>query len=547
MKKLLTAIGLSCLFLSAKSQIVLNEIYSEPGGTNSEFIELYNSAFSTQNLDCITILTYWESGANKGWYVVDLPSATVASKGWYVLAAASPFGVQSKSGVIADANWNSVGFRTGADSYLKKYQVSGATYTDVSPASGTAVTDLSVDASPAGASGHNYFTLVFSNGAFVNGFWGGGSSGTLPSGITSLPNLTVTPAGACGVPFTINFSTLGAVESVNQAPGSDNGYARTSDGKCGAWTKTSASVNHTPGTTNGGAAGITGSLTTSQVLQCNTGPAVSTVTYNITGVSGSATEADDFPVEVQLYYDHGTIGQLDGADTYQSSLFDALISDPSKSFTIPQTESVILIYKTKRGCFDKVFSLTNGCIPLPVNFKSFTAVRNRSNVLLKWETTTEQNCSGYALERNTGNSGWQQIAFIPTQAPGGNSNDLLTYQYNDLNTAKGVTQYRVKQSDNDGKSRLSDIRSVRGDGQIGKTIVYPNPSNDGKVNILFEEANVTRDVAVMDMSGRIVKQWRGITNNNITIDNLVPGMYSIRIVAVETGEQAVEKVVVNKR
>lgn len=548
MKKNLLICAMLGFVLVGKSQVVLNEIYSEPGGGKSEFMELYNSSVSgSQNLDCFTILTYWESGANTGWYVMDLPAATIAPKGYYVLAAASPFNVQSQSGVTANLDWNALPFRTGGDSYLKKYQRSGGSYTDLSLTSGTSVTDLSVDAAPSGASGHNYFTFIFQNGALVNAFWGGGPSGTLPSGITSMPNLTITPAGACApASYTINFSALGAVENVNSAPGSDNGYARTSDGKCGAWVKTSASVNHTPGVTNGSASSLTGSLTTTQTLNCNTGAGVSTVNYNITGVSGSATEADDFPVEVQLYYDFGTPGQLDGLDVYQSSQFDALISDPIKSFTISQTQPVILVFKTKRGCFDKVVPLANGCLPLPVSFKSFTAARNQSNVILKWETLWEQNNSGFAVERNT-NGAWQQVGFVASQAMGGNSGDLLSYQFADPNNIKGVSQYRIRQVDLDNKSRYSEIRTVRGEGQIGKIIAFPNPSIDGKVNVSFEDATMNREVSLMDMSGRMVRQWKSVTTNNITIENLTPGMYTLRVFIPETGEQQVQKIVVNKR
>lgn len=187
------------------------------------------------------------------------------------------------------------------------------------------------------------------------------------------------------------------------------------------------------------------------------------------------------------------------------------------------------------------------CIILPVNFKSFTATRNRANVVLKWETMTEQNSNGFAVERNIGNTGWEQITFVPSQAPNGNSSDLLAYQYVDPNNAKGITQYRIKQVDIDNRSRFSEIRAVRGEGQLGKTIVYPNPTNDGRVTIVFEETNIIRDVTVMDMSGRIIRQMRSISNNNIQIDNLPPGMYSLRIVAAETGEQSVQKIVVNKR
>lgn len=187
-----------------------------------------------------------------------------------------------------------------------------------------------------------------------------------------------------------------------------------------------------------------------------------------------------------------------------------------------------------------------GCIPLPVEFKSFTAARNRSNVLLKWETTTELNNSGFAVERNI-NGTWQEVAFVPSQAQNGNSNSLLTYTYNDLNSAKGISQYRIKQIDFDAQSKYSEVRPVRGDGQIGKTIVYPNPTNNGKINVLFEDATVSRNVSVMDMSGRTIKQYRDITNNNLTIENLAPGIYSLRVFVPATGEQAVQKIVVNKQ
>ena len=53
--------------------------------------------------------------------------------------------------------------------------------------------------------------------------------------------------------------------------------------------------------------------------------------------------------------------------------------------------------------------------------------------------------------------------------------------------------------------------------------------------------------SVIDMSGRTVKQMKGVTNNNIQIDNLNAGFYTVRIVNTETGEQVVEKFVVNKR
>lgn len=543
MKKILLTVGLFSLVLVGRSQTVLNEVYVDPGNGKSEFFELYNSAtVGSQSTDCFTMVIRWASGGTEGWYVLDLPNLSVGPHGYFVGASASPFNTQSTTGSVANFNWNDVNFRnqsTGGS--LTKWQVNGGAYTDVSGSIPANLTDLF-----SAPGNENYIVLVFVNGAFNNGFIGGSNSSTLDAAIQALPDLPVDMNVGCA-DFTIDFSTLGAMEHVGSKPGSDNGYARTSDGKCGAWAKTSASVNHTPGTTNGSAAGLTGSLVTAtEILKCNTGPGTSRVIYSITGVSGDATEADDFPVEIQLFYDGGTVGTLDGADSYVSSKFDATIADDVDSFTFNQNSNIILIYKTKRGCFDKVVSVLNTCSPLPVNFKSFTAVRNHSNVLVKWETMTEQNNNGFTVERNTGGS-WQQVAYIPTQAPGGNSSAVLSYQFTDLNTYKGISQYRIRQVDLDAKSRLSEIRAVRGEGQNIKTIVYPNPSFDGRVNVVFEQSNSILDVSLVDMTGRTVKQWKGVTNNNIQIDNLTPGMYSLRVIDRGTGEQSVEKIIVNKR
>ena len=185
---------------------------------------------------------------------------------------------------------------------------------------------------------------------------------------------------------------------------------------------------------------------------------------------------------------------------------------------------------------------------LPVSLRSFTAARNNSTVLLKWETVTEENSRGFYIERNLGNNTWETLGFVSSRAIRGNSNSALDYEYSDINNkAKGITQYRLRQVDFDGKHAYSPIRAVRAGSQKGKTIVYPNPSNDGRVNIVFADVNTIRDVSLMDMNGRVMKQWKGVTNNNIQIDNLIAGFYTIRIVDTDTGEQTVEKIVVKKR
>ncbi|HEX5637826.1 MAG TPA: hypothetical protein VFY78_12100, partial [Gammaproteobacteria bacterium] len=103
------------------------------------------------------------------------------------------------------------------------------------------------------------------------------------------------------------------------------------------------------------------------------------------------------------------------------------------------------------------------CTPLPVRFQSFTASRTSpTDVRLNWETATEINNSGFYIMSSTNGSNWETGSFVPSLAPGGNSQQLLSYTRHHMNMNSGITTYQIKQVDIDGKIKLSDIRSVRG-------------------------------------------------------------------------------------
>jgi hypothetical protein len=196
------------------------------------------------------------------------------------------------------------------------------------------------------------------------------------------------------------------------------------------------------------------------------------------------------------------------------------------------------------GTTDTLTVSSTTCV-LPVRFKSFNANRRNNNVAVIWETASETNNKGFNVQRN-GGGGWETVAFVNSKADGGNSNSILSYSFNDVNTSRGVTQYRVQQVDIDGKSSYSDIRAVRGEGLGSNLLVYPNPSNNGNVNVVFEDQNSTRDVLVRDISGRLVKQYKDVTNNMLVIDNLVNGVYSIQVTDRTTSKSVFEKLIVRR-
>lgn len=185
-----------------------------------------------------------------------------------------------------------------------------------------------------------------------------------------------------------------------------------------------------------------------------------------------------------------------------------------------------------------------GGAPLPVSFGSFTATRSHSLVSLKWETLTESNNTGFNIERfNISSNTWESIAFVSSLAVSGNSNMKLSYQYNDNNGSGNITQYRIKQTDFDGKFSYSPVRAVQGQNQLARTVVFPNPSSNGKVTVLYPDATA-RNIVLFDMTGRIIKEWKNYSNNTLQVDRLNPGMYNLRSSGSQNIDATTERIVI---
>ncbi|ANE52854.1 T9SS type A sorting domain-containing protein [Flavisolibacter tropicus] len=276
------------------------------------------------------------------------------------------------------------------------------------------------------------------------------------------------------------------------------------------------------------------------------------VTANITNLSDKTQQLD-----YALYVDADANGELlpttlGGADILVTSGKVTVPRGQTRTATATLTNSLagqdVFVAINFDGMIVSQLLPTIACAlpgPLPVSLKSFNAKRVNNNATLSWETASENNNKGFSVQRNSGN-GWVDVSFVESKATGGNSSSLLTYEYSEANNQKGVTQYRLKQVDIDGKFKLSEIRSINGVNHAGKVMVYPNPSSDGSVNIIFDSERGNRDVLISDMGGRIIKQYRNVSASNLRVDQLSPGMYSLRITNQENGAQQIEKLVVNK-
>ncbi len=288
------------------------------------------------------------------------------------------------------------------------------------------------------------------------------------------------------------------------------------------------------------------SLQSAAVVVCPSTPNTPTKV----NVGSGAGPAAAYPLTFTLYKDNapagygpedqqqGNVVTMTAPNTYQNGVNQITGVVPA-AFT-----NYVVAIRPALACFTPKY-IMQACSPvLAVNYLSFTAKRNNSVVDLQWSTSGEQNNKGYYVERLVGNGTWETVGFVTSLAPGGNSSDALNYSFTDMNYTKSVTQYRLRQVNFDNTAKLSEIRTVKGIDQKSGMVVYPNPSS-GTVNLVFDDVS-SKDIGVIDMSGRMVKLLKGVTTNSVRIENLTAGVYTIKVVETATGEQSVEKVVVNK-
>lgn len=523
----------------AHAQVVLNEIYTSPGGGKNEFFELYNSGTDATPLsvDGFSIVTYFEEGSNKGFYVLDLPSLFINPRGFFVGSSALPFNYQGTSNSLnSNFSWNSPTL-TATSGYIKKWIVSGSDASDG---------NISYNESSVPANFNDFFyektggtasysIFVFKNGILINSFYGGaGGASTQPSFITSMPDLVVNNViGAASSPFTIKFSSFTAnlAEYVTPSAGTDNGYTRSKDGVCNTWVKSSSSVNHTPGTTNG-ASGGAGTVTVTGAITRAVPPATSsTVTFDVTAGGSTA-----FPVDLQVYTDNGTVaGDLDALDTYITTVTQTSLADPyaTVSFT-PSTSNIIIVAKTAAGCFGQVKLLTDGSTStLPVKLVSFSGVIKNNTIKLDWTVELNETTSKFDIEKSTDGYTFTRVGTVN----GTLLNGKEKYSFVDPVSVDKRVSYRLLMTDKDQKAEYSRIISYSLNTNPDLWIsLLKNPVYD-KLDINFTtKERETVVVRVVDMSGAVrysqkVNVQSGTNAFNVPLSSsLLKGSYVMSVV-----------------
>ena len=179
--------------------------------------------------------------------------------------------------------------------------------------------------------------------------------------------------------------------------------------------------------------------------------------------------------------------------------------------------------------------------PLPIELLSVTAEKNKSIVDVKWSTASELNNAYFTVERSQDGFNFEFVAKVPGA---GRSTTLKKYVAQDEKPYQGVSYYRLKQTDYDGKFKYSKIIVVDFlNADLGLRI-YPNPTNAWTtIEFLEQLFPPLTDVSLTNVYGQQMELNQIISKNQIKVD-LSPLPSGIYFIGITLGEKTIERKVV---
>ncbi|MBR9832902.1 T9SS type A sorting domain-containing protein [bacterium] len=182
---------------------------------------------------------------------------------------------------------------------------------------------------------------------------------------------------------------------------------------------------------------------------------------------------------------------------------------------------------------------TDNATTLPVSLLNFIAEKKLESVLLKWTTLSESNNDYFTVEKSIDSRMFQEVG---TVNGAGNSLERRQYELIDFNPFKGISYYRLKQTDFNGEYTYSELRAVEFGGSTDQAkvlMVYPNPTKGGMIYLEIDvERSGTIDWKLFNEGGQlIIEDSETITEHNAILKTellkgkkLSKGMYTLKIV-----------------
>ena len=173
-------------------------------------------------------------------------------------------------------------------------------------------------------------------------------------------------------------------------------------------------------------------------------------------------------------------------------------------------------------------------VPLPIDLISFqTKSIGNSKVMAEWKTASETNNDYFTVERTKDGIHFEDVCIVKGS---GNSTSTKDYSSIDPHPFKGISYYRLKQTDFNGETSYSAISAVSIDDESELNFsIYPNPTqmDDSQYLQFAGNANEIIAIEIYDVTGKVISDKRIMldSSGNASIElkhHFSQGMYFVK-------------------
>jgi hypothetical protein len=169
-------------------------------------------------------------------------------------------------------------------------------------------------------------------------------------------------------------------------------------------------------------------------------------------------------------------------------------------------------------------------VPLPVTLIGFEAKRISATLVgVDWETAMEENSKGFSVQRelDSSSNGFAAVGWVGSRAPGGNSSSQIAYSYTDTNGYSGVSYYRLRQEDLNGRWVYSGVKAVAGISGV-EVSLFPNPGH-GQFTLRVTGTSRAFVVLVTNVTGEVVRRIESAGSTDVPVRGLSQGIYFVQV------------------
>lgn len=174
----------------------------------------------------------------------------------------------------------------------------------------------------------------------------------------------------------------------------------------------------------------------------------------------------------------------------------------------------------------------------PIILTSFSGYKEGAKNILKWETATEQNNTGFEIQRSSDGIEYKKIGFVTSKAEDGTSSNAINYLFTDLTPQNEISYYRLRQIDKNGKEFITNVVVLKNSPIKNLEIVslYPNPVKE-KLNLIINANTAeTFTLNIVDITGKKIAQQmvqlkQGSNTVDVNASQFPIGTYLIKLVS----------------